>query len=134
MACIICLEIILIREVTSLGFKQVQFYYIISIVFLYLIFSFTRNINERFDKGRIIKKTVLRGLLWIKKNQVYISYVSLVFAIIGYIYLIALIPLNIICLFVSDYIASWITYIYLGMLGITWLAEIPFLPFYGIKG
>lgn len=117
-----------------MDFKQVQFYYIISIVFLYLIFSFTRNINERFDKGIIIKKPVLRELLWIKKNQVYISYLSLVFVIIGYIYLIALIPFNIICLFVSDYIASWITYIYLGTLGITWLAEIPFLPFYGIKG
>ena len=115
-------------------FKQIQIHYCFTLLALYLIFCFSQNISQRFDKGLIVKNVVLQKLLWIRKNEVYISYPSLVFVIIGYIYLVALIPCNIVCLFVSIYTAELITYIYIGVTGLTWCIEVFFLPSYGIKG
>ncbi len=105
-----------------------------TIVSLYLIFGLTRNISERFSNGKTINSAILKRLLWIKKNESYISYPSLVFVILGYIYLIAIIPCNIVCLFVSELTAKWITGVYLGVMNLTVLIEAPFLPFYGVKG
>ena len=115
-------------------FKLIQLYYFFSVFGFVLIFGFSQNISERFDKGLIVKKTMLRKLLWIRKNETYISYPSLIFVIIGYIYLFSLIPCNIICLFVSNYVAEAITYSYLAITYITGVVEALFLPSYGVKG
>ena len=111
-----------------------HWFYLFAFLILYLIFSLTHNISERFNKGKIIRSAIIRKILWIRKSEVYISYPSLVFVIFGYIYLIALIPCNIICFFVSNYFAIWITAVYFTVISLTLLIESMFLPFYGAKG
>ncbi len=134
MVVIVRCQTFLISGVIFLVFKDVQWWYLMTIVSLYLIFGLTRNISERFSNGKTINSAILKRLLWIKKNESYISYPSLVFVILGYIYLIAIIPCNIVCLFVSELTAKWITGVYLGVMNLTVLIEAPFLPFYGVKG
>lgn len=115
-------------------FKHDQLYYIGVIGILFCIFSFTQNISQRFEKGKIIQNSTIRRLLWIKKDQSYISYPSIVFFVLGYIYLLSLIPCNIVCMFVSEYLAHKIVFISIGIMGITLMIEVFFLPSYGIKG
>ena len=104
---------------------RILFYYLLSLLAIYFIFSLSQSVSERFNRGIIIKNKKLRKFLWIAKNEVYISYVSLVFVILGYIYLLAFIPCNIICLLVSNDIAESIAAIYLLLTCITGIVEYP---------
>ncbi|MBE7089944.1 MAG: hypothetical protein E7362_03985 [Clostridiales bacterium] len=107
---------------------------IASLLGIVLILSITQNINERFDKGKIVTNKKLRRLLWIKKEHEHISYPSLVFICLGYFYALLLIVCNVVCLFVCEQIAELITYIYFGVVVVTWVVEVFFIPSYGLRG
>lgn len=118
-----------------MAFKQVQLICsLVVVASVYIILGSSQNINERFEKGIIVKKSILKKFLWIKKNEVYISYVSLIFVIIGYIYLFALIPYNIICFVFSNNIAVLIARFYIAVTMSTVFIERFFLPPYGTRG
>ena len=117
-----------------MSFKHDQLFYLGTIAILFCIFSFTQNISERFEKGKIIRNSTIRRLLWIKRDLSYISYPSIVFVVLGYVYLLSLIPCNIACIIVSESVAHKIVYISIGIMGVTLMAEAFFLPSYGVKG
>ena len=134
MAVIVGCQISLIRRVLSLDFKLIHLFYIVIILGIYCNLFTTRNMSERFNKGVIIKNAKLKKLLWLRRTTDYISFVSIVFLIISYFTLIATIACFLICLFVSDFVAKWITWVLFGVVFIVFLIENFFLPPYGVRG
>lgn len=134
MAVIVGCQISLIRRVLSLDFKLIHLFYIVIILGIYCNLFTTRNMSERFNKGVIIKNAKLKKLLWMRRATDYISFVSIVFLIISYFTLIATIACFLICLFVSDFVAKWITWVLFGVVFIVFLIENFFLPPYGVRG
>jgi len=101
---------------------------------IYCILFSTRNISERFDKGIIIKNSKLKKLLWMRKADDYISYVSIVLLAISYFILIGTVACFVVCLFVSQLAAKWITGILFGIICVVFIVEHFFLPPYGVRG
>ena len=134
MAVIVGCQISLIRRVLSLDFKLIHLFYIVIILGIYCNLFTTRNMSERFNKGVIIKNTKLKKLLWMRRANDYISFVSIVFLIISYFTLIATIACFFICLFVPDFVAKWITWVLFGVVLIVFFIENFFLPPYGVRG
>lgn len=117
-----------------LDFKLIHLLYIVIILGIYCNLFTTRNMSERFNKGVVIKNSKLKKLLWMRKTDDYISFVSIVFLIISYFTLIATIACFLICLFVSNFVAKWITWVLVGVVFIEFLVEQFFLPPYGVRG
>lgn len=118
-----------------MSFCQVQFFFVLIVFAIYLILDITKSISDRFDKkGLNVASPHLRMLLWIRKGEMYVSYVSLIFVVIGYVYAMALVPCYVVCLFVSLEIATKIVCIYAVVTMGTFMVEVWFLPFYGLKG
>ena len=90
--------------------------------------------SERFDKGITIKNSKLKKFLWMRKTDDYISFVSIVFLIISYFMLIGVIACFLICVFVDDFVAKWITWILFGVVFVVFFVEQFFLPPYGVRG
>ncbi len=114
-------------------FKSIHLIYIIIILCVYCNLFTTRNMSDRFNKGIIIKNDKLKKLLFMRKNE-YISYVSIVFLVIDYINLLITIACFVICLFTSDIVAKYISWILFGFTGLIFLIEMFFLPPYGVRG
>ena len=111
-----------------------QIAYVVAILVVWLILSMTQNINERFDKGKIVTNKKLRRLLWIKKEHEHISYPSLVFVCLGYFHALLLVACFTTCFFVGEQLAETITDIYGLVLCGTWVVEVFFIPSYGLRG
>lgn len=90
--------------------------------------------SERFNKGVIIKNSKLKKLLCMRRTDDYISFASIVFLIISYFTLIGTVACFLICLFVSDFVAKWITWVLFGVVFIVFFIEHFFLPPYGVRG
>lgn len=90
--------------------------------------------SERFNKGVIIHNPKWKKLLWMRKADDFISYVSIIFLIISYFTLICTVACFVVCLFVSDLAAKWITLILSGVIFNVFIIEYFFLPAYGVRG
>ena len=117
-----------------MDFKLIHLLYIVIILGIYCNLFTTRNMSERFNKGAVIKNSKLKKLLWMRKTDDYISFVSIVFLIISYFTLIATIACFLICLFVSNFVAKWITWVLFCVVFIVFFIENFFLPPYGVRG
>lgn len=117
-----------------MALKLMHLLYIVIILGIYCNLFTARNMSERFNKGVIIKDSKFKKLLWMRKTNDYISYVSIVFLIIAYFTLIETIACFMICLFVSDLAAKWITWVLFGIIYIIFFVEEFFLPSYGVRG
>lgn len=69
-----------------------------------------------------------------RKTDTYISYVSIVFNVIAYFNLIATIACFLICLFVPNVVAEYITEILFGVICIVFFVEHCFTPPTGVRG
>ena len=112
-------------------FKKVQLTYLVCIGLIYCVLITIPGISERFDKGIIIKEARLKKLLWMRKTDEYISYVSIAFCIIGYFELIATVISFVVSMFVSYTVAEYIVYITFGVCWFTFIIQHAFLPPYG---
>lgn len=116
-----------------MGFKLIHWLYIIITLGIYCDLFSTRNMSDRFNKGLIIKNPKLKKLLWMRNNE-YISFVSIIFLIISYLILVGTIACFLICLFVSNLAAKWITGVLFGVVSLVFFIEGFFLPPYGVRG
>ena len=66
------------------------------------------HMNNKCKKGFFIDKPWLRRLLRIEKGEKFISYLSFVFVLLGYVYALAIIPCVVIMLFLEIATAKWI--------------------------
>lgn len=117
-----------------MGFKLIHLLYIVIILGVYCNLFTTRNMSDRFSKGVIVKNSKLKKLLWMRNTNNYISYVSIVFLIIAYFTLIGTVACFFTCLFVSNLVAKWITWVLFGIICIEFFIENFFLPTYGVRG
>lgn len=117
-----------------MDFEIMCLLYLVCFGLIYCNFTTTHYISERFDKGIIVKNNLLKKILWIYKELDYISYVSIVFIIINYIFLIATITCFIICLCVSKLATTLITWVLFLVLLILFVVEHAFTPPYGVRG
>lgn len=125
---------IFIKESVVLELKLIHLLYIICILCIYCNLFTTRNMSERFNKGVIIHNSKWKKLLWMRKADDFISYVSIIFLIISYFTLICTVGCFVVCLFVSDLVAKWITLALSGVIFIVFIIEHFFLPAYGVRG
>ena len=79
-----------------------------------------QNLNNNSQKGFFVEKRWLQRLLRIEKDMKFISYTALIFVLIGFLYILAIIPCVIISFFVSDLTAKWIAFGHLGIVIVTW--------------
>ncbi len=107
---------IFIKESVVLELKLIHLLYIICILCIYCNLFTTRNMSERFNKGVIIHNPKWKKLLWMRKADDFISYVSIIFLIISYFTLISAVACFAVCLFVSDLAAKWITLVLAGVI------------------
>ena len=101
---------------------------------IFCILWTTRYISERFDKGIIIKNGKIKKLLWMRKTDDYISYIAIVFNIIGYFSLIAIIVCCVVGLFILPRNTMYLSWIVFGWTFIVFFAECFFYPSYGARG
>ena len=80
-----------------------------------------KHINENSNKGFVVDKSWVRRLLRIEKGTKYISYLSFAFVLLGYAYILAIIPCGIMMMFVTREIAKWIVLGHFGLVIITLL-------------
>ena len=125
---------IFIKESVFLELKLIHLLYIICILCIYCNLFTTRNMSERFNKGVIIHNSKWKKLLWMRKADDFISYVSIIFLIISYFTLICTVACFVVCLFVSDLVAKWLTFVLFGIICVVFIIEHFFLPAYGVRG
>ena len=125
---------IFIKESVFLELKLIHLLYIICILCIYCNLFTTRNMSERFNKCVIIHNSKWKKLLWMRNADDFISYVSIIFLIISYFTLICTVACFVVCLFVSDLAAKWITLVLAGVIFIVFIIEHFFLPAYGVRG
>lgn len=85
--------------------------YIASLMGIYLFNSRgggLHHINDNSQKGFFVERRWLQRLLRIEKGKKFISYLSLIFVLLGYVYILAIIPCVVIMAFVSIGVAKWI--------------------------
>ena len=95
--------------------KLIHMLYMICLCIYCNLFT-TRNMSERFNKGVIIHNPKWKKLLWMRDADDFISYVSIIFFIISYFTLISAVACFVVCLFVSDLAAKWITLVLAGVI------------------
>ena len=117
-----------------LEFKTIHLLYVICVLGIYCNLFTTRNMSERFHKGVIIKNSKWKKLLWMRNEDDFISYVSIIFLVISYFTLLGVVVCFLVCLFVFDLVAKWITLVLFGIIFIMFIIEHFFLPTYGVRG
>ena len=109
-------------------------YLIITVLVVWCNFTIPHYISWQFNKGITIKNRLLKKLLWIKEELDYIAYISIVFIIIDYLYLVATTTCFIICFFIHISIANKIIEIMLFVGMGLFVLELIFTFPDGIKG
>lgn len=102
---------------------------------IWMVLDNTRSINEEQERGIIVENKVWRAICFLHKPyEKHLSYVSVVFLVIGYTYFFLTIPLFILSFCAPSALTSSLVPAYVIVIFITAIVERLFMPPYGGRG
>ena len=108
---------------------------IIIVMEIWMVLGNTRAINEEQERGIIVENKVWRAICFLRKPyEKHLSYVSIVFLVIGYTYFFLTIPLFIVSFCAPSTLTSSLVPAYVIVILITAIVERLFMPPYGARG
>lgn len=108
---------------------------LVSLIGIWMVLSSTEAINDQQERGIVVENKFWKAVCFLHKPyEKHLSYVSIIFLVIGYVYLLLMIPLFIVAFCLPSRILFFITLGYAGAIWITFFIEGPFMPSWGMKG
>lgn len=109
--------------------------FFINLLGSWMILDSTRNINEEQERGIILKNKFWRLVCFLHKPyEKYLSYVSIVFLVIGYFYLLATLSIFVIYFCCPSIVTVLVVFISIVIMFIILIVERLFMPSYGFMG
>ena len=108
---------------------------VIVLLEIWMVLDNTRNINEQQEKGIVVENKFWKAICFLHKPyEKHLSYVSVVFLVIGYVYLLAAIPLFIISFCSPSVTTTFLVCMHATIIWVTAIIERFFMPSYGMMG